>query len=110
VQLHPAAADGSVGPWTGSAVTLTVFDAAATAVWLELGLAIEANPLLDHLIGLVGVGLAMLFRAWVGIVLVLALAVCATESRWARRALPAVTALLGAVAMWHVVGATAALS
>lgn len=96
--------------WTISAVTLTVFDAVATALWLELGIAAEANPLLDRLIDLVGAGTTMALRSVIGVTLVLALAALSGTSRLARLALPGVTVVLAAVAGYHVVGAVLSLT
>ena len=91
--------------WTTGAVALTVFDAAATAVWLELGIATEGNPLLAQLIEVVGAGPTMLLRSVVGVALVLSLAALSTTSQLARRAMPAITVTLAAVAGYHLLGA-----
>lgn len=91
--------------WLSAAVLLTLVDAVATAVWLELGVASEANPLLARLADTAGAVPAMAVRAAVGIGLLAALAALAPRSVLARRALPVLTAVLGAVVVWHVVGA-----
>jgi hypothetical protein len=94
--------------WLGVAVGLTLLDAAATAVWVELGIAVEGNPWLARLIDVAGTLPAMAARAVVGIVLLVALALLATRSRLARAALPAVTLVLAAVGVWHLAGGFAA--
>lgn len=91
-------------PWLPAAVALTLFDAAATWLWLELGVAVEANPLLRGLVEQSGAAAAMASRALVGVVLLTALGWLAPRSRLARRALPALTAVLLGVAVWHVLG------
>jgi len=96
--------------WSTGAVALTVFDAAATAVWLELGIATEGNPLLAQLIEVVGAGTAMLLRSVVGVALVLSLAAMSATSQLARRAMPAITVTLAAVAGYHLVGAALSLA
>lgn len=96
--------------WATGAVVLTIFDAAATAVWLELGIASEANPLLAQLVGLIGPGATMLLRSVVGVALVLALAALAVTSKLARLALPGVTVVLAAVAGYHLAGAALSLT
>jgi hypothetical protein len=97
-----------VARWLGLAVGLTLLDAVATAVWVELGIAIEGNPWLAHLIEATGTVQAMMVRAVVGVALLVSLALLATRSRLARAALPALTIVLGAVGVWHVVGGFAA--
>jgi hypothetical protein len=94
--------------WLGLAVGLTLLDAVATAVWVELGIAVEGNPWLAHLIDATGTVPAMAVRAVVGVVLLFSLALLATRSRLARAALPALTLVLGAVGIWHVAGGLAA--
>ena len=90
--------------WAPVAIGLTGFDALATAMWVALGIAIEANPWLAWLIDEAGLVPAMLVRAVIGIGLVLALDALRPWSDTARRALPALTAVLAAVAVWHLVG------
>jgi hypothetical protein len=90
--------------WVALAGVLTALDAAATALWLETGVAVEGNPLLDGLVGAIGAIPAMATRAVVGLALLVALALLVPRSRLARAALPAVTGVLGAVAAWHAVG------
>ncbi len=90
--------------WAPVAIGLTGFDALATAMWVSLGIAMEANPWLAWMIDEAGVAAAMVVRAVIGIGLVLTLDGLRPRSDTARRALPAVTAILGAVALWHLVG------
>jgi hypothetical protein len=101
----PAMADAERTRWTAAALVFTVLDAAATALWLELRVAEEGNPLLAGLVEVVGAVPAMAVRAVVGGVLLVALATLAARSRLAARALPALTLVLGAVVAWHLVGA-----
>jgi hypothetical protein len=90
--------------WAPFAIGFTGFDAIATAMWVALGIAIEANPWLAWLIDEAGVAPAMLARATIGIGLVLSLDALRPRSKTARRALPVITAVLGTVAVWQLVG------
>jgi hypothetical protein len=90
--------------WAPFAIGFTGFDAIATAMWVALGIAIEANPWLAWLIDMTGVVPAMALRAAIGIGLVLALDALRPVSTTARRALPAVTAALAGVAIWQLLG------
>jgi hypothetical protein len=90
--------------WLGLAVVLTMIDAVATSLWLELGIADEGNPLLASLIEVVGAVPAMAVRAVIGIGLLVGLGVLSRRSRLARVALPIVTLVLAAVAVFHAVG------
>jgi hypothetical protein len=98
-----------VTQWLGLAVVLTLVDAIATAVWLELGIADEGNPLLAGLIDIVGAIPAMVVRAVVGIGLLVGLGLLGRRSQLARAAVPAVTLVLAAVAVWHGVGGVASV-
>jgi hypothetical protein len=95
--------------WLTLAVALTVLDAAATALWLELGIAVEGNPWLAHLVEVVGTIPAMAVRTAVGVALLVGLGLLSRRSRLARVALPAVTVVLGLVAVWHAVGSLSVL-
>jgi hypothetical protein len=101
----PAMAETERTRWATAALVFTVIDAAATALWLELRVAEEGNPLLAELVEVIGAVPAMAVRAAVGVVLLLALATLAARSRLAARALPLLTLVLGAVVAWHAVGA-----
>jgi hypothetical protein len=90
--------------WLGLAVALTFLDAAATALWLELGVADEGNPMLAHLVEAVGAVPAMAVRTLVGVSLLVGLGLLSRRSQLARIALPGVTLLLALVAVWHAVG------
>jgi hypothetical protein len=90
--------------WLALAVGLTFVDAIATAVWLEWGVADEANPLLAGLVDVIGAVPAMAVRAGVGVLLLLLLGLLSRRSRLARIALPLVTLVLLAVALWHALG------
>lgn len=90
--------------WAPFAIGFTGFDAIATAMWVALGIAIEANPWLAWLIDVAGVVPAMAVRAAVGIALVLVLDALRPVSPTARRALPGVTAVLAGVAAWQILG------
>jgi hypothetical protein len=90
--------------WLALATGLTLLDALATALWLELGVAEEGNPMLAGLADLWGAIPAMALRAVVGVGLLVSLALLSRRSRLARAALPALTLVLAAVAVWHVVG------
>jgi hypothetical protein len=86
------------------AVALTLLDAALTYTWLELGVAAEGNPWLAGVVETSGPAAAMALRAGIGLVLVGFLAVLARRHESARRGLLFVTAALGLVCSWHVVG------
>lgn len=90
--------------WAPVAVGLTAFDAIATAMSVGLGIALEGNPWLAWLIDEAGLASAMLARALIGVVFVLLLDALRPVSATARRALPAVTTVLAAVAAWHLIG------
>ena len=90
--------------WAPVAIALTAFDAIATAMWVGLGIALEGNPWLAWLIDEAGLFSAMLTRVVIGVGLVLLLDALQPVSATARRALPAVTVILAAVAAWHLVG------
>lgn len=96
-------------PW---AIAATLFDAAATGMWLRLGIAREGNPLLAALIERIGIAPAMLLRAIVGVALILALDLTLTtlgdRSALKRWAMPTIMLVLAAVAVWHIVGALCA--
>jgi hypothetical protein len=87
-----------------AAIVLTLVDAVATAVWIEAGIALEGNPLLAPLVEQAGAVPAMLIRAVVGVGLLLLLARLAPVSQLARRAVPVLAVVLGAVAAWHATG------
>lgn len=101
----PAMAESVRTRWMAAALVFTMLDAAATALWLELRVAEEGNPLLAGLVEVVGAVPAMMVRAVVGMGLLAALAALAVRSRLAARALPVLTLVLGAVVAWHLVGA-----
>lgn len=86
------------------ATILTLLDAALTFVWLELGVAAEANPWLAGIVETSGPASAMAVRAGVGTALVAFLAILATEHRSARAGLVAVTGVLTLVVGWHIAG------
>jgi hypothetical protein len=86
------------------AALLTAVDAGATALWLRLGIATEANPWLHHLVTTWGANQAMLTRAGVGLLLLLALARLARQSLVAPYGLAVVTGVLGGVCIWHGLG------
>jgi hypothetical protein len=98
-----------VARWLALATALTLLDAVATALWLELGVADEGNPLLARLADLLGAVPAMAIRAVVGVALLVGLAVLSSRSRLARVALPGVTVVLAGVALWHAVGGVVTL-
>ncbi len=87
-----------------AACVLTLLDAAATYLWVQHGVAVEANPLMHELIVSLGASAALALRTTVGIGLVAALVALVRRSRFARRALYAVAAVLGVVGVWHLQG------
>lgn len=93
-----------------AAVTLTLFDAAATYVWLSHGIALEANPFIAALMDLIGRSTALLVRAAFGIALVAGLTFLVGRSRLARPALYLVATSLGLVGVWHLQGVSLILS
>lgn len=90
--------------WLAAAMVLTLVDAIATAVWIEAGIAAEANPLLAPIVESAGAVPAMLLRAAVGLVLLVLLGRLAAVSRLARFAVPPIALVLGGVAVWHATG------
>jgi hypothetical protein len=95
--------------WLALAVALTLVDAGATTLWLELGAAEEGNPLLAALVDVLGAAPAMAVRAVVGVGLLVGLGLLSRRSRLARIALPLVTLILAAVAVWHGIGGLTAV-
>lgn len=93
--------------WASPALALTVLDALLTLVWLQAGLAVEANPWLADLVASVGPAPAMLVRAGAGVLLVLVLWIVAHVDATARHGLTIVTWALGGVLVWHVLGGLA---
>lgn len=93
-----------------AAVTLTLFDAAATYLWLSHGIAFESNPFITALMDLIGPPTALLVRAAFGIALVAGLAFLVGRSRLARPALYLVATALGLVGVWHLQGVSRILA
>lgn len=95
--------------WFALGTALTAFDAAATWLWLTLGVATEANPVVRSLIDAHGLALAMGLRAIIGVGLFAGFRLLATRSNLARRANLAATGLLAALATYHVAMGTRVL-
>jgi hypothetical protein len=81
----------------------TWLDAWLTGIWLTLAVASEANPLLDLLIGHIGVWPTMAVRGLTGTALLAVLYALADHDA-ARHGLTLVRWLLTAVVVWHVAG------
>lgn len=88
----------------GVAALLTVVDALATLVWLQIGIADEANPVLVGYIEMFGAGVAMVGRAFWGLALLVGLLVLAPYTRSAKQALPVVVVALSVVGALHLHG------
>lgn len=90
--------------WATAAVAFALFDSAATFVHLANGTAVEGNALIRRLIEWWGVSDALLVRSLFVVALIVALAFVAERHRRAERALHLVTAVLGVVVVYHLVG------
>lgn len=103
----PAAADG-IDPRDSLvllvAFLLTLFDAAATLAWVESGIAIEANPLVNWMMERAGNAAGLGLRVVIGGTLLLALRALVPVARFARPALHVSALVLGVVALWHAQG------
>jgi hypothetical protein len=86
------------------AFLLTLFDAAATLAWVETGIAIEANPLINWMMEMTGTAAGLGLRVIIGGTLLLALRVLVPVTRLARPALHVSALVLGVVAVWHFQG------
>lgn len=95
--------------WFALGTALTAFDAAATWLWLTLGVATEANPVIRSLIEAHGLGLAMGLRAVLGVLCFAGIRLLVGRSDFARHASLGATGLLAALATWHVAIATRVL-
>lgn len=86
-------------------IALSAFDAAATWLWLTLGFATEANPVIVGIIEAQGLGTAMGIRAALGLVWFGGFWFLATRttSRLARPLHLTALFVLGALALYHVV-------
>lgn len=98
-----------IGVLAGVSIGLTAFDALATLVVVGAGLAVEANPVLASLIEELGLGPTMFGRLVVGGSLVWVLAWLSTWRHEVRPTLLLVAGVLGAVAVWHVLGTASAV-
>ncbi len=83
-------------------LALSAFDAVATWLWLTLGVAKEANPLLQSLIDAQGVVSAMGMRAGLGIVWFAGFKILSSRTQMAGWANFGATALLGGLALYHL--------
>lgn len=96
------------GDWLGAvtliAIVLVAFDSAATYLHLTLGHAVEGNLVVARMIDHWGAEAGLAIRTLQVTVLVLGLAWLARRSRMAWQGLLGVTVVLGAVAVYHVVG------
>lgn len=88
----------------GVAALLTVVDALATLVWLQIGIADEGNPVLVGYIEMFGAGVAMVGRAFWGLALLVGLLVLAPYTRSAKQGLPIVVIALSVVGAMHLHG------
>ena len=93
-----------LSPWVVPAISLTVGDMVLTMLWLQRGVAVEANPLLNAVIDALGTHVALGARGLLGVLFVILLGLLARRSRLAPLALPAVTAVLSGVLIWHIAG------
>ncbi len=83
-------------------LALSAFDAVATWAWISLGLAKEANPLLQSLIDAQGLVSAMGIRAGLGIVWFAGFKILSSRSNMAGWANFAATVILGGIALYHL--------
>lgn len=83
-------------------VALSAFDAAATWLWLSLGLATEANPLLANLIARNGLVSAMALRALLGVVWFAGFAWLSRRTQLATAGQLLTLGLLAIVALYHL--------
>lgn len=83
-------------------LALSAFDAAATWLWLTLGMATEANPVIDQMINAQGLTSAMGMRALFGAVWFGGFYFLSKRSRLARPAQLFTLVLLSALAIYHV--------
>ncbi len=90
-------------------LALSAFDAVATWLWLSMGIATEANPLIQSLIDQQGLVSAMGIRAGLGVVWFAGFRLLASRSRLAGWANFGATLLLGALALYHLAIAGLAL-
>lgn len=84
---------------------LTIFDAAATWAWLQLGVT-EGNPIVRMTVHHLGVTAGMAVRAAWGLVLLIGLARLADRHWFANAALIGVTIAMAIVGLVHVAGGT----
>lgn len=84
-------------------LALSAFDAVATWLWITLGVAKEANPLLQSLIDAQGVVSAMGIRAGLGIVWFAGFKVLSSRTPMAGWANALATTILGGLALYHLV-------
>lgn len=87
------------------AALFTLFDAAATWGWLQLGF-VEGNPIVRTAIDLYGPTAGMVLRATWGIALVIGLARLADRHPFAWSALVGVTLAMAVVGLVHIAGGT----
>ncbi len=90
------------------AALFTLFDAAATWSWLQLGIP-EGNPIVRTVVDRHGPTAGMFIRAVWGVALVLVLSRLADRSRFAWAALIGVTLAMVIVGMVHVAGGAAVI-
>lgn len=83
-------------------VALSAFDATATWLWLTLGLATEANPLLGNLIDRNGLVSAMALRALLGVAWFAGFAWLGRRTKLATTGQLLTLGLLGVVALYHL--------
>lgn len=89
---------------TTLAITLTIFDATATTMWLKLEWAREGNPLLVPLIERFGVVPAMLIRSVFGIIMVIVVDRLIPSTKWDEAGMRLLTSALGLLAAYHIIG------
>lgn len=95
----------TISPLVLIAALFTLFDAAATWTWLQLGFA-EGNPVVRASVELLGPTQGMLLRASWGVLLLVGLAFLARHHLLARTALVGITLAMAMVGMVHVAGGT----
>lgn len=89
---------------TYTALSLTLTDSFFTYLWLRLEIAREANSWLNYLIETWGPEAAMVFRAVLGIALVILLDLLVPHITWAKKGMLFVVIVLSAVFLWHLIG------
>lgn len=87
------------------AVALAVVDSVATWWWLRTGVAVEGNPWLAGVLGLLGPTLGLVVRTTWVVALVLGLAALAPRTPLARVGLWCAAAAGTAATVWHAAGA-----